>query len=156
MERYKNAIVLHPLSFSWIKPLILVGTSTSFASIVKIDWQLYFKIFRFSHSSETEFLEWFGRLMVKGYFVKLFPMITNHNVTGEMDISFRKDHTLSLITLFCFLLFAGIVFTARVSVFLPWCLVCSWAAIWGEPLQGESQGFVLARFTRMLDSHAED
>lgn len=31
--------------------------------------------------------------MVKGYFVKLSPMITNHNVTGEMDISFKKYHT---------------------------------------------------------------
>lgn len=33
-----------------------------------------------------------GVWMVKGYFVELSPMITNHNVTGEMDISFRNRY----------------------------------------------------------------
>ena len=145
-----------PLSYTYYVFLELnpiVRTLTSFAPIAKVDWQLYCNIFR------LHILLIFGRVMVNGILWSCLS-ITNHNVTGKMDIPFKKHHTqglfLSLIALYCFLLFAGIVFIVRVSVFFPWCFVCSWAAIWGEPLQGESQGFVLAWFTCMLDSRAED
>ena len=90
MERYKNAIILHLLRFSWIKPLsedinIFCSHSQSRLTTVLQDFQT-------THSGETEFHEWFGRVMVNGNLWSCLP-ITKHNVTGEMEISLKKYHT---------------------------------------------------------------
>ena len=70
----------------------LVRTLTSCTAMVRVDWQLYCKIFRLHILMRPNFHGWFGcSMMAKGIFVKLRCLpITNHSLTGEMDILFKK------------------------------------------------------------------